>query len=324
MSRVNAVLNTEAPDIEPLSPLEKLALDCPHVLAIIEDEERLAEEAYKSYETYIARQHERRAKITEALTDLARNEASAKPSAKLEERLNGRIEKLRADLRAGDLEHEAAKANRPGSAMQALRENFLNTPAVHGRFKPANTTDELAPGKTPRGMADQYREQRKAKVAARTAIIKATLPRADIEPQIARGIRRAASRVVAAELASIRRPTLDERTGRFTLRGFELPTVAVVGATTIAQHGDGMGLLCALFPTEVTERLTAMALANHDESKALSLPERVDRLREIDAAILAIDYKLEYWHRVCRAEGSNSGARVSVGSPLAVLAIVPA
>ena len=107
-------------------------------------------------------------------------------------------------------------------------------------------------------------------------------------------------------------PNRDETGGRFERRTFPFPARSIPnGLGGLSTIYDGLGLMLTMFPDEVAERITALALEGHDESKAIGLAERYAALDAINAEILLIEREHEFWVRKAREESINPGPRIS-------------
>jgi hypothetical protein len=311
--------------LQPLTPRERFEEQFSHVAAIIANEKRLESEDQSSHEARERALNSYRVAAAENAHQLYVEQDSPFRSEKREARILKEGEKLKEKRAEIDRRQDEYMANRPGSMMNILRE-FFSSRAANLRYRPANTTDELLPGKTAVEMVALYREQRKAKLAERNATIKAAQSIEEIKSDIVAGVSKAAAKLQMA-VGGARRVNVHEDMTRFAPRGLVLPKLSIAdGLGGVSYVPDGLGVLCALFGPEMVDRLTAMALEGHDESKALDAAERSRRLAQVNAEISQIQYRAEYWHRVARSQGSNPGPRVGGGDDfvLAVLDLVRA
>ncbi|MEH2504978.1 hypothetical protein V1290_003789 [Bradyrhizobium sp. AZCC 1578] len=316
MSNIDEIPTSEG--VQPLTAREQFEAKYPHVVPIIRDEERLEAEDQSEYEADQRTRNGFRVREAELGHMLMVEQDSPQRSNKREERLLQQIEKLKADKAEHHRRREEDRRNKPGGMMQYIRE-FMSSPAVHRRYKPANTMDELLPGKTAPEMAAHYRAQYLPKLNERKAIIKAPQTAEEIRSDIASGV----TKYAATLLKGVRFVEVDDK-NRIRSRGLNLPRLAVPdGLGNITYVPDALGVMAALFAPEMIERLTALMLENHDESKALDAVERARRLAQVDAELREIEYKAEYFHRVARSQGANPGPRVSA-NVLAILDLLPA
>lgn len=320
MSNIDEIPASEG--IQPLTNRERFEEMFPHIRPISADEEMLQAEDQSNYEAHQRALNAHRVAVAENGHRLMVEQNSPHRSKKREERLLKEAETLKAKRAEIDRRQDEYKRNRPGHMMNALRE-FFSSNAAHLRYKPANTTDELLPGKMAPEMVAHYREQLQAKFAERKAVSKAPQSRAEIESDIAAGVSKYAAKLQMA-VNGVRRVTVSDKHDSFTPRGLHLPRLSVAdGLGGVTYVPDGLGVLCALFGPEMIDRLTAMALQNHNEAEALDGAERSRRLSQVNAEIRDIQYKAEYWHRVARSQGANPGGRVST-NVLAILDLVRA
>ncbi|UPJ50242.1 hypothetical protein IVB30_02060 [Bradyrhizobium sp. 200] len=308
--------------IQPLSNRERFEEMFPHIVPIIADEETLRAEDQNSYAAHETALNAHRVAMAENGHMLYVEQNSPHRSKKREDRLMKEEENLKAKRAEIDRRWDDYRSNRPGSMMNAFAE-FFSSNAAHHRYKVANTTDELQPGKTAPEMVAHYRDLWRTKFADRKAIATAPQSRAEIESDIASGVSRCAAKLQMA-VNGVRRVTVSEKMDSFTSRGLHLPRLSIADANGIVTYvPDAMGVMAALFGPEMVDRLSAMALANHNDAEALDAFERGRRLNQVNAEIRDIEYRAAYWHRVARGQGSNPGGRVSV-NVLAALDLVRA
>jgi hypothetical protein len=202
-------------------------------------------------------------------------------------------------------------------------DTFLSSD-LKGPMRSVGTTDSLADGAAgPRDMMGLLGGELADRQAKRKEIKAAPLTTDETKREIVAGVSKAqAAMKVAAQRA--RRASYVEHRNRFEASGFQFPEIRLVdGLGKILPFGNGLGVLCSLFGPEVIERITALALEGHDESKALDMAERTRRIREIDAEILLLERRSEFWVRQCQAAGINAGPRLT-SNALAILDIEPA
>ncbi|KRR10835.1 hypothetical protein CQ12_21445 [Bradyrhizobium jicamae] len=305
--------------IQPLTVREKFEEQFPHIGPIHADEDRLESENQSNYEAHQRALNAYRLEVAENAHMLMVEQRSPKRSTKREERLEKEAEKLKAKRAEIDRRQNEYLRNRPGPMGNAIR-SFFSSSAAHQPYECANTTDTLLPGKTAVDMTQHYREQNQAKLAERIAIGKAPLPAAEIQAIIAEDVSKWAAKIQK----SVRHVDLNDKTDRFKRRSLSLPRLSIPdGIGGITYVPDALGVMAALFGPEMIERLTALILENHNDADALDAVERSRRLKEVNAAILDIQYKGEYWHRVARSQGANPGPRIST-NVLAILDLVRA
>jgi hypothetical protein len=175
--------------------------------------------------------------------------------------------------------------------------------------KAFNYFEELRAGKTPRDMVDECRERSTPLQARRAAIVKAPQTTAETAAVIAAEVRQIGAKALLSA-RSARYLDYNPDRSRFEQRPFKLPKLKLFdGVGKDLSVPDALGLLCLLFPQEVTDRLTALALNGDDDSRAINRGDREAALREVDAEILANDRRGEFWIRQCRAKNIAGGPR---------------
>lgn len=230
----------------------------------------------------------------------------------IEKDLHAQIKELKDRCAAEDAEHEAQAKNFMNNATPSaaeLLEPFLRLD-LKTHQKAFNYFEELPAGKTPRDMVDECRELDKPLKSKRVAILKAPQTKSETAAVLASEVKRVGAKTLLnVRAARFLDYNLDRR--RFEQRPFRLPKVALFdGVGASLSIPDGLGLLCLLFPEEVTDRLTALAMnGNADDSGAMNRGEREAALDEVDAEILANDRRGEFWIRVCRAKNIAGGPR---------------
>lgn len=305
-----------APELEALSPLERLPQSAQDIVA---DEERTASADFGAYDAVRRERDLHRVDIADAQMHIARNDRSPKPQQKIADREEAKIAKATAALKALDAQWEAEQRFKPGSMATVTRE-FLSSAAANKTYRARNTTDELIGGKTPADMVALCRDEAKRLIAESKAIHAAPKTRGEIELDARHLIDFHAS-ALGQTISGLRRVTFRDVQNKFENRPDYLPEIRIAdGAGGLSTFIDGAGLLLALFGDEAAEKLIALALRDHDESKALDEVERQRRHLENQAATLANAYRAEFWHRYCLANGINPGPRVT-SNPLAILDI---
>ncbi|UPJ49902.1 hypothetical protein IVB30_00215 [Bradyrhizobium sp. 200] len=230
----------------------------------------------------------------------------------LEKDFSAQIKEIEDRWAAEDAERAAQAKDYMNNATPSaagLLEPFLRLDLKTPR-KAFNFTEELPAGKTPRDMVDECRELAKTLNSKRVAILKA--PQTTSET----------AAVFAAEVERVGKKTLLNARGarflgynrdmrRFEQRPFRLPKVAIFdGVGASLSIPDGLGLLCLLFPEEITDRLTALAMnGDAEDSGAMNRGDREAALDAVDAEILANDRRGEFYIRLCRAKNIAGGPR---------------
>ncbi|MBR1200030.1 hypothetical protein JQ574_28970 [Bradyrhizobium sp. AUGA SZCCT0158] len=210
-------------------------------------------------------------------------------------------------------------------AEQAARDkDYMNnaTPSAVGILEPwirldlkthqtaFNYFEELPAGMTERGVVDMCRELDKPLKAKRAAILKTPQTTAETAAVIAAAVERMGQKTIL-NVRSVRFLDYNLDRDKFEQRPFKLPNVALFdGVGKALSIPDAMGLLCLLFPEEITDRLTALAMnGERDDSGAMNRGDREAALDAVDAEILANDRRGEFWIRVCRAKNIAGGPR---------------
>lgn len=306
-------VQTESSNDQPLTPRQRLENIHPHIGPIILDEEALRDttEAQRiAHQNALAHNAVQRG---DNEFEAVSNADHAKPSKAIEKRTTARREQLNAQRAAMESAFELRQKTSPGSAANYLTE-FFTSSAAWANYKRANTVAEVRPGETLRGAMDRNRTEKQIKLAEERAVLKAPQTEAEIRQHARAETERLAANLGPAA-SSLRGLDFHERLDRWFKRSLSLP-----------KKGDGVdmvGFVFAIFGDEIAERLTARALANHREKDALSLAEREQRLKDIRAEIVRLEYQSEAIHRLARSQGENAGPRLT-SNALAILDIEPA
>lgn len=167
-------------------------------------------------------------------------------------------------------------------------------------------TDELLPGKDERGMVDHYRNSAAPLYERMNALTVAPQP-------LVEAIDAIRDTVIAAgncDIPRMSRLVYDKHKNRWTQRRFKLPTFALTDGVGFAMRvPDAMALLCMIDPEGVTKKIAAIALADHDESQAIPIGDRIEQMNAVRAEILMNARKGEYWIRQCSKKGLAGGPR---------------
>ncbi|UPJ50778.1 hypothetical protein IVB30_05085 [Bradyrhizobium sp. 200] len=307
----------DEPDVQPRSKRERLLP--PSALEIVEAEAR--EKAKSGATSYAHRQGQEliRRDIAELYMTARSNENAPKPSKKLAAQTEAAIEAGHEKLRANDALYEEAKRLVTGSAETQIEDWILHD--LKGPHRAVNTVVTLAEGESVQAAMDTRRDKSKALKTKRTAIIKAPQPEDDARARIKAAVDRSAAKL-AHVVGPARFVSYHERDGSFRQRDIRMPQITISGDSILQYVGDGLGVLCALFPNEVYERLCAIALANHDEAAAMTMADRRAALAEVDTELLRIGYESEAIIRLARGMGQNVGPRIT-SNVLCILDIEP-
>lgn len=298
------------PGATPRTPYDNLPIPA---RKIYKHEESQAEQAARRYDTEQDQRTELRRRIAAAKLEAAQNDRTPKPSEELAKDCARRIAEDQAELAASEQSYEAEKQLQPGHFFNDVRQ-FANE-NVHRKLKPRNFTCEISGD--PRADHDACRAARQAQRDEAAAISRAPMLAQDIEATIDRFASDAPT-IVAQAVRRLRRPEA-RMNGRFSSPSLELPMTTIAnGVGGLTKINDTATLLFALFGDEVRERLKKLALAGHDDAKAIPLADRPAMLKKIDAEILEIERRAEAIYRAGRARGINTGPRIGA-HPLAIL-----
>lgn len=314
------ILNTEEPAPPPLSKVERLLP--PEALAIIAHQERMRDDSMAKHDAHQARQKAIDTTIAELQGFRLSNNDHPKPNKKLEEQYARQLDLKYAERRENQRRYDEDAELQTGSAMSFI-DTFISND-LKGPMRFVGTTDTLADGVAgQRDMMDLLRTELAELTTKRKEIKAAPLTAAEIRGEVISGVNKAQTTLKTAAQRA-RRVNYIEHRNRFEKRGFQFPEIRLVdGLGTIMPIGNALGVLCSVFESEIIEYVTALALEGHDESTALDMATRHNRLREIDAEILTVERRSEFWVRQCQAAGINAGPRLT-SNVLAILDIEPA
>ena len=307
----NQITEIAAPGDEPLTFFERL----PNATQeIIEAERREASKAWAATDAKLRELEDVRIDLADAVLELRSNERHPKPDPKRQARLETRIQKIKDKRDAIQKKYDDADAMRPGHKMALIDDAVPSLFRRNRRIEVFGITDTPAPGKSLRDTTAELADLHRQKRAERDQIIKAPQTRDEIEDGL-RGDMETAAADIAARARFTRRVNYVEGhdgVGRFERREFKFPSKNIPnGLGGLSTVGDGLGFVLAMFPDEIADKLTALALEGYDPSKAIDMGERVARLEAVDAEILMIERRHEYWVRQAREEAVNPGPRIS-------------
>jgi hypothetical protein len=163
----------------------------------------------------------------------------------------------------------------------------------------------------PRPIVDECRTINATLKAERESVIKVPKPRAEARLAIGAAVANIASKTLMTFKDAARVDyDLDRR--KFKDRPVKMPMLALYdGVGQQLRVPDSMGLMALLWPDDITERLVDLATGgkSDEEVGALSMRERVAKLADVEARILANDRRGEWAIRQCQAKGIAAGPR---------------
>jgi hypothetical protein len=293
---------------EPLTWLEKLP---PSVQEIIEAEERAKDKAWSDGTAHFQRLDDLGVKIAEAVLAEADVLNHPRPNAAMAEKAAKRVAAAKQRKTDYQEKRNAEEALKPGGKYDLAAEAVQTLQRRGQRIAVFGITDTLEPGQSLPERTAELTADYRAKLAEHDAVVKANLPGDEIADIIAEGVERGAD--VAAMARRVRRGDwVGDRNGvgHFETRAFEMPTKSIPNGLGGLSTVLDASALFVLFGEEIKEKLTALALEGHDESRALPMAERLERLDAIAADILMIRRKHEFWVRQSRLTGENPGPRI--------------
>ncbi len=299
------------PNDEPMTPREKIEAAFPHVAHIVRDEEALQDSIRAAYDARQNALNRNAVARGDNEMEAASNADHMRPSKAIAERTAKRREALKAQRAEIDATYELQQKTNAGSALNYVN-GFFASPEAFAKHKHADTVADIQPGETLRDAMNRVRAEKQVKIAEERVVMRAHPTKADIQQHAVAEVGKLAANL-GLTVGSLRNLHFHERLGRWMTRSLELPKKG--------DSVDAVGLMFALFGDEIAERLTARALANHDESKSLDILARSQKLKAIREKILRLEYQSEAIHRLARSQGTNAGPRIS-SNPLAILDLV--
>jgi hypothetical protein len=293
---------------EPLTWFDKLP---PSIQEIIEAEERAKDTAWSDGTAHFQRLDDFGVKIAEAVLAEADILRHPNPNAAMLEKAAKRVaaaKKRKADYEAA---RKAEQALKPGDRYDIAVEGVQEKQRRGKHTEVFGITDKLADGQSLAERTAELTADCFAKQAEHADVVKQPRPDYEIADAIAEGVERAGTDL-ADRVRRVRRGDWigDRNGGSFQPRAFEFATKSIPNGLGGLSTVLDAGALFVLFESEIKAKLTAIALEGLDPAKTIPMGERIKRLAEIDAEILMIRRKHEYWVRQARLTGENPGPRI--------------
>lgn len=265
-----------------------------------------------------------RPELQNLYVQLQANAQHPKPDKDVEKELLKQIAEFKAGWAAEDAEHEVRQKDFMNNATPSaigILEPWLRLD-VKSRQESFGFTEELPEGKTPRDMVDLCREAHKPLAAKRKAIINAPQTADETAATIAEQVARIGGKTIL-ELRNARFLDFDPDKNRFRPRPFKLPALAILdGVGSTLRIPDALGLMCLIWPDEITDRLTALAMGGErDDPRAMTRDDREAAFDDVEAELLANARRGEFWIRVCQSRNIAGGIRFTE-DPRAILDLV--
>jgi hypothetical protein len=230
--------------------------------------------------------------------------------SKMEKELESQIAEKLAQWAAEDAEYEAQAKDFLNQATPHAM-NILE-PAIRLDIKTKQTAfnyfEETPAGMTDRDVVAECRELAKTQAAKRNAILTAPMTMAETSEVFAAAVAREASKV---NVRSVRYLDFNAEKKRFERRSWNMPRLTVHdGVGSALSIPNGLGMLCALFPQETTDRLLALAMGGvRSDEGAMDIDTREAALADIDAEMLETNRRGEFFIRKCQAQNIPCGPR---------------
>lgn len=276
-----------------------------------------------NYARYLRRESEK-PELQNLYTQLAAEQSSPKPNASRVKELGSEIADTRKRWTDEDAEHEARQKDYMNLATPSawrILETWMRLD-LKSRQQSFGFTEQLPEGKSPRDMVDECREASKASVGERRVILNAPQTTDEIAAVIGEAVRDIA-RKTNLDFSRVRKLDFNADKNRFEQRQFKLPTRMIFdGVGTGLTIPDAFGLMALLFPEEMTDRLTALAVnGERNNPNAMNRGDREAAFDNVEAKILANARRGEFWIRQCQARNIAGGPRFTE-DPRAILDLV--